>query len=711
MLRMHLRRARLVVPATALALLAAGTAVPAGTANATPTRLSPAEAAQHYTPAGCSAAPPRSGGKLTASCFATLWTDGTDHQVTPDADSPPATARTPADIQDAYHLPKAGQGQTVAIVDAFGDSQAESDLAIFRSQFGLPACTTASGCLRIVDQNGGTDLPADDAGWATETSLDLDAVSSACPPCHILLVQAASASFNDLGAAELTAAASGAVAVSNSYGLHGEDPAETSYDQYYDHKGVAIVFSSGDTGNVPNWPASNPMVTAVGGTNLAKDSGSARGWDETVWGTNQANQPGGGSGCSAYEPHPDFQDGYATECTMRATADVSADADPQTGLAVYDTLGQGGWLQVGGTSLASPLVAGAYALAGAPAPDSYPVANAYHDANQSADLFDITQGANGACGNLLCQAGPGWDGPTGLGTLNGVKALTGGPHGTLTGTVTAADTGEPVAGATVTASPGHYVTTTAADGHFTLDGVLAGDYQLSAGGVYGYQDQTASVTVTADQSTTQNFTLTGIPHETVSGTVRAGTGTAWPLYAKVSWSDGAGHGGATFTTPATGAYTLSLPQNTDYTLQVSAAYPGYQAASAPVSVGTGPATKDVSLAVDLAACTAIGYSSTATGGLSEGFDRGSLPHGWQVSNVDLGYPGYSDQPGWVLTNPAGRSNSTGGTAGFAIVDSDHYGQFHYQDTYLTSPVVDLTGAATPVVQFHTDLQPAVNQTA
>ncbi len=150
------------------------------------------------------------------------------------------------------------------------------------------------------------------------------------------------------------------------------------FDAYYNHAGVAVTASTGDTGDVTNWPAANPNVVAVGGTALTQDTTNPRGWNETAW-------VDGGSGCSPYEPHPDYQNGIDTNCASnRAMADISADADPNTGLAVYDTLGYSGWLQVGGTSLSSPLVASMYALAGTPVPGTYPVSYPYQALGQPA---------------------------------------------------------------------------------------------------------------------------------------------------------------------------------------------------------------------------------------------------------------------------------------------------------------------------------------
>jgi len=154
----------------------------------------------------------------------------------------------PADLRSAYRLPStAGAGQTVAIVDAYDDPHAEADLAVYRSRFGLGPCTTANGCFRKVNQNGGTTYPNPSAGWAQEISLDLDMVSAVCPKCHILLVEASSASLKSLATAVNQAARLGAKAISNSYGAD-EYSSVTGYDSSYNHPGVAVTVSSGDGG-------------------------------------------------------------------------------------------------------------------------------------------------------------------------------------------------------------------------------------------------------------------------------------------------------------------------------------------------------------------------------------------------------------------------------------------------------------------------------
>jgi subtilase family serine protease len=319
----------------------------------------------------------------------------------------------PADLAAAYKLPtSAGAGQTVAIVDAMDDPNAESDLATYRANFGIPACTSANGCFKKVNQRGQTtNLPRSDAGWAAEISLDLDMVSAVCPRCNILLVEASSASFANLGTAVNRAVTMGAKFVSNSYGGSESSASNSAYN----HPGVVVTASSGDSGFGVEQPASFNSVTAVGGTSLRRDS-SARGFSETVWN-------GAGSGCSAVVTKPAFQSVVPNSvCSRRTVADVSAVADPNTGVAVFDSFREPGWLVFGGTSVSAPIIASVYALAGTPAAGSTPAAFPY---SHTSSLFDVTSGSNGSCsGSLLCTGKVGYDGPTGLGTPNGTGAFT-----------------------------------------------------------------------------------------------------------------------------------------------------------------------------------------------------------------------------------------------------------------------------------------------
>jgi subtilase family serine protease len=315
----------------------------------------------------------------------------------------------PTQLRSAYKITSNGSSSiTIAIVDAFGYPKAESDLATYRSTFGLPACTTANGCFRKVNQSGGTTFPATNVGWDQEQALDLDMASAICPNCKILLVQATSATFANLAASVNTAARLGAHVISNSYG--GGESGSTSVEASYNHAGIAVTASSGDSGFGVEFPASSPHVTAVGGTSL-RTSTNARGWTETVW-------SGAGSGCSTTYAKPSWQ--HDTGCSRRTVADVSAVADPNTGVAVFGPSSSttSAFLVFGGTSVAAPLVGAVYAVNGGTVnfgADPY--------AHTSA-LFDVTSGSNGSCGgSYLCTGKVGYDGPTGLGTPNGTAAF------------------------------------------------------------------------------------------------------------------------------------------------------------------------------------------------------------------------------------------------------------------------------------------------
>jgi subtilase family serine protease len=334
-----------------------------------------------------------------ARCASLIRTD-----IAPNLAGPAVAGYGPSNLRTAYSLTAMGSSSvTVAIVDAYNDPNANANLKVYRTNFGLPACTTATGCFKVARLSG---APNDTTGWSLEESLDVDMVSAICPDCHIILVEAKSNSISDLAAAEVYATAH-AHYVSNSWS-GGEGI--TTYDNDFNKKGIAITAATGDSGyNSPaGWPAILPTVTGVGGTTLS--SVSPR--HETSW-------SGAGSGCSAIYPKPSYQT-MATGCNLRAESDVSADANPDTGVAVYDTyLGVGGWVEVGGTSVATPIIASVFALKNVSANN-----NNTHVYANTAHLHDITSGpSNGGCGAPLCVPGKGWDGPTGLGTPNGLSAF------------------------------------------------------------------------------------------------------------------------------------------------------------------------------------------------------------------------------------------------------------------------------------------------
>jgi hypothetical protein len=407
----------------------------------------------------------------------------------------------PSNLQSAYLLPSStnGSGETVAVVDAFDDPNAASDLATYRSDWGLPACGT--GCFTKVNQNGATSpLPASagTTGWDVEESLDIDMVSAICPLCHIILVEASAASTQDLGTGVNSAVSLGADFVSNSYG-GSESTSDSTFDsEFYNHPGVAVTASAGDNGFGVEYPAASQFVTAVGGTSLSTASNS-RGWTETVWGSSAGGE-GTGSGCSVDDAKPSWQ--TDTGCAKRTNNDVSAVADPNTGVAVYDTFSQGGWLEVGGTSASSPIIASVFALAGTPTAGTYPSSYIY---KHTGNLFDVTSGADGSCSPAyLCTGEVGYDGPTGWGTPNGITDFS---NGTTTGnTVTVTNPGNQT-GTVGTAVSLQIHATDSATGQtltYTQTGLPAGlSINSSTGLITGTPTTaaTSNVTVTATDTT------------------------------------------------------------------------------------------------------------------------------------------------------------------------------------------------------------------
>jgi PKD repeat protein len=399
--------------------------------------------------------------------------------------SGPAGGLTPAQLAGAYgYEPSSGgSGQVIGIVDAYDDPNIESDLAAFDTQYGIAACTTANGCFTKVSQTGSrTSLPpADTTGWSVEVSLDVEMAHSVCPKCKILLVETENESFTDLSAGVNEAVALGATEVSNSYGGP-EAELAPSEKAAYNHPGVVIAAATGDYGyddwnllnedieppGRPDLPASLPSVVAVGGTTLLLTTEGKR-ESESVWNGNgpfdedeEAGATGGG--CSTlFVAQPWQQDlsGWgATGCgDKRLSADIAADANPLTGFDIYDSYDCGteceaykrgsDWLTIGGTSLATPLISGLYALAGGGNGVSYPSLTLYGHLGEPADLYDVTEGGNGFCdgtpesecghpdalGKLVtgyalrvdceyttaCDAAPGFDGPSGVGTPNSLK--------------------------------------------------------------------------------------------------------------------------------------------------------------------------------------------------------------------------------------------------------------------------------------------------
>lgn len=315
------------------------------------------------------------------------------------------------DLAEAYAIPATGEGTpTIAIVVKWSYRDLESDLATYRAHYGMPACTVANGCLRIVNWQGGAELPPEaptgQDGWAIETMLDLDMASAACPRCKLLVIQGDANGYSLLEA-QHTAVALGANVISNSWStVEKAGQSLESFETYFDQP-IAIFAAAGDLGynqgnQGPAYPATSAHVFSVGGTSLKRDA-SDRGWSETVWAK-------GGSSCSLSIAKPAYQ--TDSPCAFRASADLAAVGDPSTGVAVYHSRNNGGWRVVGGTSAGTPLVAGIFASTG------HGSRTAAQLATMSNAFVDVTAGANGSCGSKLCEATTGWDGPTGFGTPN-----------------------------------------------------------------------------------------------------------------------------------------------------------------------------------------------------------------------------------------------------------------------------------------------------
>jgi hypothetical protein len=438
--------AALTAATTTLAQAATG-ATPAASPLAAGTARWPATSGPLGTAQACTA--PAQGyvacqalGDTSLHWYGTAWATGAPPAVSP-RPAPPAPPAPPADpgpaeatpagislapfmaadLQAAYKLPSSllGGRQTVAIVDAYDDPDAAADLAAYRQANHLHPCDAAFECFEKVNQEGQQgDYPHPNGGWAVEESLDLDMVSAVCPNCKIILVEADNGSIANMWAAEDAAAKLGANVISNSYGAP-EFAGEAAAGAAFDHPGIAIVAAAGDNGFGTEVPAAYGSVIAAGGTTLYRDA-SRRGWSEDAWSGDGVTATG--SGCSAYIAKPAWQ--HDKLCGTRTVADVSAVADPATPVAIYDTDGHAGWIAVGGTSVATPIIAGVYALAGNAAAIT-PGAWLYAHHRSLFDVtsgFEGTPGANGDCGgSYLCTAGPGYDGPTGWGSPNGIGAF------------------------------------------------------------------------------------------------------------------------------------------------------------------------------------------------------------------------------------------------------------------------------------------------
>jgi hypothetical protein len=583
---------------------------------------------------------------------------------------------TPADLRDAYGLPAdGGAGALIAVIALQDDPDAEANLAVYRERFGLSPCTGANGCFRKIDQRGGTAYPPVKPYQPRQTALALDMVSAVAPAARILLVETDNDDIGNLGIAVDRAVAEGATQVSIGHGTR-ENAENVKAEPHFDHPGIAIVASTGDDEETVKYPASSPHVTAVAGTELWR-ANNPRGWAETSW---DREDDGTGWGCSRYLPKPAFQ--TDTGWSNRTVADVSAVARR---LASYS----GGWRLAEGTAAAAAIIAGVYALAGRPAPGTYP--NTYPYARPTA-LHDLNDCEEEEHCEYLWEPMAGYDAPTGLGTPNGLVAFGNGAHSVVTGTVTDAVTGAPVAdvpvrvGAPVADVPvraGAVNAASDAAGRFRLD-LPPGRYELTTR-EFWHADASVGVTVGDGAVVSVDIKLPPLPLATLSGLVTDGSGHGWPLHSKIrifGMSDGLFTEPSTFTDPFTGRYTIRLPRRPYQLDAVPLYYHGYTGAKATVDLTAGDAVADLRPIAE-ASCGLPSYNLTYHNVVEE-FEGPSMPSGWKAD--DGVTPAGSTA--WRIS-AENRTNASGKTA---MV------QGPVTSATLTSPPRNLTTAKNPRIE-------------
>ncbi len=556
----------------------------------------------------------------------------------------PAGGLTPGDLASAYGFTPAlgGAGQTVGIVDAYDDPSIEADLGAFDANYALPSCTVANGCLRKVGQAGGAVPTADTTGWSVEVALDVETVHAACPNCKILLVESNDNSSANLAAATNEAVALGATVVSNSYGGP-ESTTGAAERAAYDHRGVPVVAATGDDGyyswdyinsgffgyEMPVSPASLPTVVAVGATRLALNSDGSRA-QETVWdwsgpGDEFEERGATGGGCSRRfeaQPWQRLASGFADSgCGAgRLDADVSVVGDPETGLDVYDTFACGsacekldkGWETIGGTSLSAPLVSALYALAGGGHGVAYPAVTLYGQRADATARYDVTEGGNGFCGGesvaqcghansfgaglidcegtTACNAVPGLDGPSGVGTPNGLGLFEDQPPSaslSLPGSLTANSAATFSAAITGDAYPGGSIAGASWDW---------GDGSPSGSGISASHSYGAPGTYTVTMVATDGY---GVRSEPVTRAVVVGAAAS-------GGATGPSAGAVSLAPPAAGTTGSGQPSGGAAGFQTAATSFSPQARLASVSLhatGTGAVTLKIACAAARGSCS------------------------------------------------------------------------------------------------------------
>ena len=578
-------------------------------------------------------------------------------------------------IRAAYGITGTGDpSRVIAIVDAYDDTAAYSHLSTYRSAMGLPpiqscslntltglSSSAGSPCFIKVNQSGGTSLPSANSGWSNEIDLDLQAASAICPMCSLLLLEASSSSFGNLGAAATTASTTPhVVAISNSFGTQG-DVAQSAYPAWNNAAtpGIAVMAAAGDLGYGTSFPASSTKVIGVGGTTLAVSSTTGARTGETAWSST-------GSGCSSYNAAPSWQTNSAvwqaqglsgSPCgSMKAVSDLSADADPNSGLQIYTTYsGKTGWYVFGGTSLATPIMSALYAMQGGYASE---LAGQYAWASTT-PYYDVTSGSNGSCSpSILCNAGYGWDGPTGLGSIATASSVSNdfslsvspsslsvaqGAGGSVTvGTQLVSGSAESIAlsasglpsGVTATFSPSSVTAGSSSTLSLTASSsASSGTYSVTITGIAPSATHSTTLSLTVTAPVSNDFSISASPSSLT--VVQAGS----PVTSAIS---------TTVTAGSAGTVTLSAA--------ISPTNAGLAATLNPTSVTAGGSGSTLTIAASSSATTGA-YTVTITG------TEGSAVHSTavQVTVNAAATPGFS-----LSVSPTSRSIKPGQSTSYSI---------------------------------------------